>query len=387
MNVLILGLGDSGWEDSESESVLRQREYARRAGGYIDLIIDSPRVGTFHHGALTVHLTGSPRAQYLFAARKIALEIARQRMPDLITSQDPFGTALAGWAIRNQLRRPLLIQNHSSFLFNRYWLDERPVFFRGLQALARFVLPKADGWRVVNTAEKRIYADRLQIPEDRIRVLPVPCDLAPFLADEAAQRSEATRAKLNIPTAAPFFLWAGRLVRVKRLPVLLDAFARLRLEFPTARLILAGEKRIAQENLARAAVHAGVDGGCRWLGAMPRAELADLFAAADIFLMSSAYEGFGRVLVEAGAAGLPAVSTATAGASEIIRDNETGCLVKIGDSFQMAEGASRLWKDKGMRERMGRTARAHVLSHFQPEAAFEGIVAQWQDLAREGIHL
>jgi glycosyltransferase involved in cell wall biosynthesis len=383
LNTLILGLGDSGWEDPAGESVLRHQEYARRAGGNIDLIIDSPRAAVYRHGGLTVYLTGVPRSQYVFAAQNLARQLARRQVPDVIAAQDPFGTALAGWLIRNEIRRPLLIQNHSSFLFNRYWLAERPFLFRMLHVVARFILPKADGWRVVNAEEKKIYTDRLNLPADRIRILPVPCDLQPFLAADLPRRAEKFRQITNVPEKVPLAVWAGRPVRVKQLPVLLDAFSRLLGEFPEAHLLLAGERRLAQEDLSRA--EARIADRCRWIGAMTRPALAEAYAAADIFLMSSAYEGFGRVLVEAGAAGLPAVSTATAGAREIIRDGETGFLVPVGDSSLMADRTAHLWKDENQRGRMGRSARSHVLSKFDPEKAFDGIVAQWRDIAAGGL--
>jgi glycosyltransferase involved in cell wall biosynthesis len=361
-------------------------EYTRRIEGRFDLIIDSRHRQIYRYGNLTIHLTGEPRPQYIFAARAMAGRIAREYMPDLITSQDPFGTALAGWSIRHDVGRPLLIQNHSSFLFNQAWLAERPVYFHALHWLAQWILPRADGWRVVNGSEKQIYVDRLGLPEDRIRILPVPCDLTPFRESARNDPSQAVRKKWRVPVEANLIIWAGRPVRVKRLPKLMETFAKVMAEIPNTYLILAGDKELAQENVDAIAENMGISDRCRWTGVVSRRELAALFAASDLFLMTSAYEGFGRVLVEAGAAGLPVVSTATAGALEIVRDGETGLLAPVDDVDALASRVMELCGDRPRLTRMGRTAREAIPARFESSKAFEGVVKQWRDLAAARRH-
>ena len=385
MNVLMIGVGDAGLDDPDSDSVRRFLEYARRIDGRIDLIVDSPNSGISEYGSLTVCRTGTGRTLFPAAAHRLGLAAARRNPPDVIASQDPFATALAGLWLRRTLQRPLLIQNHSSVMFNPRWIAERPVLFRALHLLARLLLHRADAWRVVNTRERRVYLDRLGLPADRVRVLPVPCELAAFSGERTAESSARTRERLGIPPDVPLLAWAGRPVRFKRLPLLFQAFAGIRAQFPYARLVVAGRKDLAQEDLNRAVHRVGIGESLTWSGELDHKGLADLFRAADVFLYSSVYEGFGRVLAEAGVSGLPAVATATAGAADIIRDGETGFLVPVEDAPALANRASDLLADRELHGRMSSAARKRIKTEFAPQKLYGGIVSQWRETAAAGL--
>jgi glycosyltransferase involved in cell wall biosynthesis len=381
MNILMLGLGDAGLDDPESESIRRHLEYARRAGGHIDLVVDSPASGTSDYGALTVYRTAAGRGRYLRAAYGMAREAARRHPPDVIASQDPFATAWVGMRLRRSLRRPLLIQNHSCFMFNRYWIAERPVMFRALQLLARYLLPRADAWRVVNTAERNIYISRLGLPADGVRVLPVPCDLESFEGERVAHSAAQTRIRFSLPEGVPVILWAGRPVKFKRLPLLFRAFAEIRAAYPAAMLVVVGCKDLAREDLDHAGRELRLGDSLVWTGELPHVELAGLYATADVFLYSSIYEGFGRVLVEAGASGLPVVATATAGATDIVRNGETGYLAPIEDASALAARTRDVLADTARREKMGAAARKWIRGEFDPDRSFDQIVSHWRDVA------
>jgi glycosyltransferase involved in cell wall biosynthesis len=385
VNVLMIGLGDSGLDQSGSEPVRRHLEYARRIGGHIDLVVDSPAGGTTEFGALTVHRTGTGRVQFPIAAYRLALAASKKNPPDLITTQDPFATALAGLWLRRALRRPLLVQNHSCFLFNPDWIAERPVLFRAYHLLARYTLPRADAWRVVNTAEREIYIRKLGLPGGRVHVLPVPCDLDVFSKRRSADAITESRKRRGLPPGAPVIAWAGRPVRFKRLPLLFQAFAGVREKISTARLILAGRKDLAREDLDRVVREFHLEGSIIWAGELAPSALADMFSIADVFLYASVYEGFGRVLAEAGAAGLPVVATATAGARDIVEDGRTGFLVPIEDAPALARRASELLADPASRRKMGAAAREIIPMKYSPEKMFDGIVAQWRETAAEGM--
>ncbi len=384
MNVLMIGLGDSGLDQSASEPVRRHLEYARRIGGHIDLVVETPAGGRTDFGALTVHRTGTNRVRFPDTAYRLALAAAKENPPDLITTQDPFATALAGYWIGRALRRPLLIQNHSCFLFNPYWIAERPVRFRAYHLLARFLLPRADAWRVVNAAEREIYIRKLELPADRVRVLPVPCGLAVFSKSLIADAIVEGRNRWRIPPGVPVIAWAGRPVRFKRLPLLLQAFSGIRKKNPEARLLIAGRKELAREDLDRIVRGFHLEESVTWTGELAPSELAVAFGLADVFLYASVYEGFGRVLVEAGAAGLPVVATATAGARDIVEEGRTGLLVPIEDASALGRRACDLLADPVLRRNMRTAAQKSLPEKFAPEKMFDGIVSQWRETAAAG---
>ena len=104
--------------------------------------------------------------------------------------------------------------------------------------------------------------------------------------------------------------------------------------------------------------------------------IADEFSKSSIYVMSSRYEGFGLVLVEAMSCGLPCVSfDCPYGPREIITDGEDGLLAEDGDIKDLAQKMERLMADVELRKSMGLKA-IHNIARYQPEA----VMAQWMNL-------
>ncbi len=131
----------------------------------------------------------------------------------------------------------------------------------------------------------------------------------------------------------PVIIGVGRLTRQKDFFTLIRAFARLRSD-RIVRLLILGEGE-DRDVLTRLAHDLGVSDDIAMPGFMenPYAEMAN----ADVFVLSSAWEGFGNVVAEAMALGLPIVSTdCRSGPREILRDGEYGYLTPVGDAERMA---------------------------------------------------
>src|SRR5690606_22885722 len=93
-----------------------------------------------------------------------------------------------------------------------------------------------------------------------------------------------------------------------------------------------------------------------------------LLRAADAFVLASLWEGFPNVVIEAMAAGLPVVATATGGVGEIIEQPLSGLIVKPGDAAALATAmAAMTAMERAMRTRMGRFARQTVAERFTLE--------------------
>ena len=113
---------------------------------------------------------------------------------------------------------------------------------------------------------------------------------------------EATRRRFGLPLSSPILLNVGRLTAQKNQDVLIRALACL----PQAHLVLAGGGA-RDDSFHAFAVTLGVDDRLHRLGALPADDVADLYAAADLFVFPSIWETFGLAAVEAGMAGLPMV--------------------------------------------------------------------------------
>ena len=108
-------------------------------------------------------------------------------------------------------------------------------------------------------------------------------------------------------------------------------------------------------------------------GGVPPESLAEVLADADLFVWPAINEAFGMALLEAQAAGLPAVAGAAGGegggVAEILRQSETGLLVPPGDAAAFAAAVAALLDDPARRRAMGKAARANVLARHDIAAA------------------
>ena len=107
-------------------------------------------------------------------------------------------------------------------------------------------------------------------------------------------------------------------------------------------------------------------------------QVRDVHAAiadAEMFVLSSDYEGLSNSLLECMMMGIPCISTRCEGSSDVIRSGENGILVDIGSEKQMAEAMSLLAEDALLRERIGVQGR-RTSERFQPER----VIGQWQQL-------
>jgi glycosyltransferase involved in cell wall biosynthesis len=134
--------------------------------------------------------------------------------------------------------------------------------------------------------------------------------------------------------APPFLLAVGRLVEQKDFATLIAAFAIV-VRSKNLRLIILGEGPLHDDLMARAESHGVAD---RVSFAGFQANPLPFMRKAAVLVMSSAYEGFGNVLVEALACGTPVVSTdCPYGPKEILESGRFGRLVPVGDKEAMAE--------------------------------------------------
>ena len=120
----------------------------------------------------------------------------------------------------------------------------------------------------------------------------------------------------------------GRLVPVKGHPVLIDAMAKLYPSLPNIKLIVVGDGA-EKSRLERQTLLLGLEGRVVFLGL--REDIPEILSCCDLFLLSSVNEGFGLVLLEAMALGVPVVSTAVMGTREVLRPGR-GCLIAEDDS-------------------------------------------------------
>lgn len=151
----------------------------------------------------------------------------------------------------------------------------------------------------------------------------------------------------------PTILFVGRLEKRKGFEYLLDAFGRVRLEIPNARLVVAGAyNKDDKEPFVLQARRNGIH-GVHFVGYVPEPEKPRYFHSCDVFCVpSTGFESFGIVLLEAMAAGRPLVASNIPGYRSVLTDGREGLLVEPGDSEALAVALIRLLRAPELRARM-----------------------------------
>lgn len=209
------------------------------------------------------------------------------------------------------------------------------------------------------------------VSRGKIAVVPNPVDLD--AVREAAR--ESIDPSYERAWRRPVIVAAGRLAEAKNYPLLIDAMAALR-ERIDARLFILGtgdeeaaiRARIRERGLEQAVTLCGFQKN-PW----------KFIAKADVFALTSHYEGFGNVLIEAMACGVPVVATASAGTRDIVRHGVDGLLVEQHAAAAFADAMASLLTDPGTRQRMSAAALQDAPRFALPR------VAQMYDEAFRGV--
>jgi glycosyltransferase involved in cell wall biosynthesis len=232
------------------------------------------------------------------------------------------------------------------------------VFYRGPwhRELGAWVARKADIVIAVSDTVRDQTHRYLRVPPAKTRTIPHGIDPEPFVRVTSAERNQL-RAEWGAVNDTLVVGTVGRLMPQKALHVLLEGFARYRaLASRPCRLVVVGCGPLETELKARS-FEFGLADAVVWAGF--REDIPAVMSSFDVFALSSQYEGFGIVLLEAMAAGKPVVATKVSAIPEVIEDGVTGLLVPTGDAYAFGAAIMQL-EDTALREKLGTTGRKRV---------------------------
>ncbi len=294
------------------------------------------------------HLHGCHHLPGALAAR----ELSRRGVPYLLT---PNGTAA-----RIERRRMLkLVFGHT---------------------FGREVLSGAARVLAVSESERRVLLG-LQVPAERLRVLPNPLDLDEF---EPAAAKGKLRARLGLGDR-PLVLYLGTLSPRKEVETLVDAFAALGGD---ARLVIAGNDFGTGRKLHRRVCRVGRQGGILFTGLLRGRERLEALADADVAVYASRDEAFGLVPLEALLCGTPVVVGDDAGCGEVIGATGGGRLVPPGDAGALAAALRQVLAAPGAFRQAATEAAGRVRARYGQALVCTRLAELYDEVApRAGLHL
>jgi glycosyltransferase involved in cell wall biosynthesis len=195
------------------------------------------------------------------------------------------------------------------------------------------------------------------------------------------------REELGIPADAPVILFAGRLVPLKNIPLLIEVFSGIRARLGDARLLVVGDGPLRSDLISRATAAGlkaggpGRDTDVVLVGEVPHHEMPSWYASAQLLLLASENESFSLVTLEAMACGVPVVAPRVGYLPTLVGEGACGRLYPAGDAAAGAEGALSLLGDPDRRREASEAARQRALERH----SWEAVAAEFNDLYREMV--
>lgn len=345
-------------------SEIRMITYApRSASKATEYVRDGFRI----YGTGSIH-----RATYRVGVlRRLPMVFAGGWRPDVVTVQTPWEEGSLGYLIARCLKAKYLAQLHFDVLSaewkREHWLN--PWRLR----IASWLLRHSDRIRVVSTAQREKLVEQLSIPADKINVVPVGVHFQPVTGDKSEFKRNIASGLENKKVV----LFVGRFYAPKNLSLWVEVSEQVSCQVPDVAFVMAGDGPLFGE-IRSVVRRKQMQDRFHFLGSVGHERLPQVYAAADVFLLSSRYEGFGRVIVESYLAGIPVVSTRCGGPEDLIEAGTTGFLLEPDDCQGLSAAIVQLLRDDGLRERFGRLGSKKVASEFNLEVLSERLVALWE---------
>ena len=307
-----------------------------------------------------------PHLQLGLPSRKQLEPLWMRKRPDLvhIATEGPLGWSAL--RVARKLRIPVTSDFRTNFHaysshYGMGWLS-KPI----MAYLKRF-----HNQTLTTMVPTRDLADRLSAAGfQRLQVVARGVDAGQF---DPALRNPSLRALWGAGPDTPVMLCVGRLAKEKSLPLLIRAYAQVRLVRPDAKLVLVGD------GPARAELQAQVPDAI-FTGTLSREVLARHYASADIFGFPSQTETFGNVVLEAMASGLAVVAFNYAAAAENIRHGHSGLLADLDDDESFVQHLVKLAQDGPQLQRLRTAARTAAQN-----CDWQTIVGQIESVMQQAI--
>jgi len=264
-------------------------------------------------------------------------------------------------------------------------------FFAARRAGAKFIttahgyysnhfISRVTGWArfviVASSVIGRHMIEDFKVPYERVRLIPRGVDLDKF--------------KFNMPGASPKSEYKvgviGRITPIKGHGFFLQVAARVVRLFPKVKVLIVGDapkdKPGYMEKLKSLAKQLQIEKFVEFTGA--QYDIPKIMSELDLLVLPSiGREAFGRVIIEAGASGVPVIATRIGGAIEIVEDGHTGILVRPGDILEMVNSIIRVLKDRELSKNLAIEARKKIEREYSLVKMTDDTIKVYEDTCKK----
>ncbi|MBW3611232.1 MAG: glycosyltransferase family 4 protein [Actinobacteria bacterium] len=327
------------------------------------------------HLALTHATRSSAPAQDLLAMAELASLLRRLR-PDIVHTHNP-KPGIYGRLAAAAAGVPSIVNTvHGLYALPEDRWQKRALVY-GLERVAA----TCSHAELVQSPEDIETLARLRVPGAKLRLLGNGIDLDRFNRDRVdPSRVGEIRREMGVAPGEVLCGAVGRLVWEKGYRELFEAASIVRRQLPRARFVVVGPLDPDKDDGLREAdlERATRDSGIVFLGM--REDMAELYAAMDLYILASHREGFPRSAMEAAALGLPLVATDIRGCRQVVAPGVSGLLVTPRDATALAAAISSLVEDHGLRRAMGRAGLDKARREFDQQHVIATTLAVYEEL-------
>jgi len=242
----------------------------------------------------------------------------------------------------------------------------------------------SDGLVTFTPGFREAYLERYRLPPQRIAVVPPAINTGEFDPDRGPFRD--LRQELGIDPGAVVIGIVGRYQTYRRMDLFIEAAARLAPEHPSVRWLVVGGSRQLNATVRQPVERLKLQDRVIIAGHRRGAEYLNALAAMDIFtLLVPGSDGTARAVREAMSMAKPCVVSDFGMLPELVPDGVAGKVVAM-DPDRLAAGWRELVQDPELRRRLGRQARQHAITHFDPVQASARMEAFYQQLVHGPQH-
>ena len=264
------------------------------------------------------------------------------------------------WAYMRRYKTPICIRLHGYFKIQRkntglpFKRRIKDVF---IQSFLKDQIMKASIVSSVSDGYARVVRNAYKIKHTDIKKIPIGINFSIFYPKSVEHQEQSV-------------LMVGRMEKAKGLEVLNTSIPLILKDFPRMKFYFAGpdfKRNTLGESWSEYLIRLYGKGTIVYLGQLSIEELGKYFQKVSVFVSPSLFEAGGMVAIEAMACNCPVIATQTEGSLENIKDNENGLLVPVGNSKSLVEAIFRIFKEKGLKERLTRNALSLVQKNFDIE--------------------
>ncbi|MBU2080999.1 glycosyltransferase family 4 protein [Patescibacteria group bacterium] len=367
MNALFVS-SDQKILDETSSVHARMQEYAKEIG-ILHIVLRGKKKEVVSSGALTVHSFPLGKIGALLFLPKEVRKLIKDHSIEVVSAQDPFEHGWIALKAVQGTNAALHLQVHTDFLSPWFTKSHSlrsetvrmPLLNKVRRHIADRVIPKAQGIRVVSerigdSLREKYGAgipDPVVIPIEVPKEMPAPIELTPH----------------NFTFA---LMAASRLEPEKRIEDILTAIAQINARYPSVGLVLVGGGS-ERKKLEAHARRLKIENKVVFLGEKSPEETRGLMQSAHAFIQASAYEGYGRSLVEAALAGIPIITTDVGIVGEVFEGYTEVLSAPVADPAALAVHIVGLVEDQQARKMLAIGAKTVALRHLE---ASEGVPAR-----------